>query len=148
MSSRQTGAESRSSRVRVTRNTAIRTPTARAALGNSLGRCGWGGPPHGRCSKTPPRHTGTLPASECQAQNGFVVNAPSGRKLAYGDLAKLAATMPVPPSSQVRLKDRKDWRYIGKPRPIVDLKDIVQGRATYGIDVVLPGMKYASGGRG
>src|SRR5580704_17597324 len=58
--------------------------------------------------------TWNLPVSECQAQNGFVVHAPSGRKLAYGDLAKLAATMPVPPSSQVRLKDRKDWRYIGK----------------------------------
>jgi isoquinoline 1-oxidoreductase subunit beta len=81
---------------------------------------------------------------ECRAQNGFVVHASSGRKLAYGDLAKFAAAMPVPPSDQVRLKDRKDWRYIGKPRAIVDLKDIVRGRATYGIDVVVPGMKYAS----
>src|SRR6202022_4153115 len=52
--------------------------------------------------------------------------------------------MPVPPSDQVRLKDRKDWRYIGKPRAMVDLKNIVCGRATYGIDVVIPGMKYAS----
>src|SRR5438105_3214550 len=83
-------------------------------------------------------------AGECQGQNGFVVHSPTGRKLAYGDLAKVAAAMPVPPSSQVRLKDRKDWRYIGKPRAIVDLKDIVRGRATYGIDVVIPGMKYAS----
>src|ERR1700730_1806674 len=94
--------------------------------------------------ETAAAQTWNLPVSECQAQNGFVVHAPSGRKLAYGDLAKLAATMPVPPSSQVRLKDRKDWRYIGKPHPIVDLKDIVQGRATYGIDVVVPGLKYAS----
>jgi isoquinoline 1-oxidoreductase subunit beta len=84
------------------------------------------------------------PVGECHAQNSFVVHASSGRKLAYGDLAKVAAAMPVPPSSQVRLKDRKDWRYIGKPRAMVDLKDIVCGRATYGIDVVIPGMKYAS----
>src|SRR3984893_4077855 len=89
--------------------------------------------------ETAPTQTRNLPVNECQAKNGFVLHSPSGRKLAYGDLAKLAATMPVPPSSQVRLKDRKDWRYIGKPRAIVDLKDIVQGRATYGIDVVLPG---------
>ena len=79
-----------------------------------------------------------VPAGECRAQNGFVVHSASGRKLAFGNLAKLAATMPVPPSNQVRLKDRKDWRYIGKPHPIVDLKDIVRGRAIYGIDVVIP----------
>ena len=72
------------------------------------------------------------------------MHAASGRKLAFGDLAKLAALMPVPPADQVRLKDRKEWRYIGKPRAVVDLKDIVRGRATYGIDTVVPGMKYAS----
>src|ERR1700720_1129153 len=94
--------------------------------------------------ETAAAQTWDIPAGDCQAQNGFVVHTPSGRKLAYGDLAKVAATMPVPPSNQVRLKDRKDWRYIGKPHAIVDLKDIVQGRATYGIDVVIPGMKYAS----
>ena len=88
--------------------------------------------------------TWNVPVGECQGQNGFVVHASSGRKLDYGDLAKVAATMPVPPSNQVRLKDRKDWRYIGKPHAIVDLKDIVRGRATYGIDLTLPGMKYAS----
>jgi len=94
--------------------------------------------------ETAAAQTWDIPAGDCQAQNGFVVHASSGRKLAYGDLAKIAAMMPVPPSSQVRLKDRKDWRYIGKPHAIVDLKDIVRGRATYGIDLTLPGMKYAS----
>ena len=85
-----------------------------------------------------------VPTGECRAQNGFVVHASSGRKLSFGDLAKIAAMMPVPPENQVKLKDRKDWRYIGKPHPIVDLADIVRGRAIYGIDVVVPGMKYAS----
>jgi isoquinoline 1-oxidoreductase subunit beta len=88
--------------------------------------------------------TWNVPAGECRAQAGFVMHAGSGRKLAFGDLAKLAALMPVPPADQVRLKDRKDWRYIGKPRAVVDLKDIVRGRTTYGIDAVVPGMKYAS----
>jgi hypothetical protein len=94
--------------------------------------------------ETAAAHTWNFPAGECRAQNGLVVHASSGRKLAFGDLAKGAATMPVPPSEQVRLKDRKDWRYIGKPHAIVDLKDIVRGRATYGIDVVVPRMRYAS----
>ena len=75
---------------------------------------------------------------------GFVGHASSRRKLGFGGLAKLAALMPVPTEDQVRLKDRKDWRYIGKPRAIVDLNDIVRGRAMYGIDIVVPGMKYAS----
>ena len=88
--------------------------------------------------------TWNVPAGEYRAQTGFVMHAASGRKLAFGDLAKLAALMPVPPADQVRLKDRKEWRYIGKPRAVVDLKDIVRGRATYGIDTVVPGMKYAS----
>src|SRR5207237_3075360 len=37
-----------------------------------------------------------------------------------------------------------DRRYVGKPVPIVDLADIVGGRATYGIDVVVPGLKHPS----
>jgi hypothetical protein len=55
--------------------------------------------------------TWNVPVGECEGKNGFVVHASSGRKLAYGDLAKVAATMPVPASNQVRLKDRKDWLY-------------------------------------
>src|SRR5207247_11460110 len=94
--------------------------------------------------ETAAAQTWNVPVGECQGQNSFVVHTSSGRKLAYGDLAKVAATMPVPASNQVRLKDRKDWRYIGKPHAIVDLSDIVRGRATYGIDLTLPGMKYAS----
>src|SRR6266550_8985535 len=38
--------------------------------------------------------TWNAPIGECQAQNGFVVHPPSGRKLEYGALAKVAATMP------------------------------------------------------
>src|SRR5260370_1885021 len=47
-----------------------------------------------------------VPVGECRAQSGFVVHAPSGRKLSFGDLAKLAAAMAVPPSNQVQLKER------------------------------------------
>jgi isoquinoline 1-oxidoreductase subunit beta len=79
-----------------------------------------------------------VPVAECRAQDGLVMHAPTGRKLAFGDLAKLAAVLPVPPADQVRLKDRKDLRYIGKACPIVDLKDIIRGRAIYGIDVSFP----------
>ena len=96
-----------------------------------------------RMLETAAAETWSVPVDGCQAQNGFVVG-PSGRRLAFGELAARAALLPAPPATQIRLKDRKEWRYIGKPFPTVDLKAIVRGRAVYGIDVVVPGMKYAS----
>src|ERR1700726_1650865 len=52
--------------------------------------------------------TWNVAPTECRAQNGFVVHASSGRRLSFGDLARLAAAMPVPPADQVRIKDRKE----------------------------------------
>ena len=47
-------------------------------------------------------------------------------------------------ASKLQLKDPKDFRYIGKGKvSIVDLHDITTGKAMYGADVRLPGMKYA-----
>ena len=62
---------------------------------------------------------------------------------AFGELATDAAE-PVVDASKLQLKDPKDFRYIGKGKvSIVDLHDITTGKATYGADVRLPGMKYA-----
>ena len=45
---------------------------------------------------------------------------------------------------KLQLKDPKDFRYIGKGRVgIVDLRDITTGKAMYGSDTRLPGLKYA-----
>jgi isoquinoline 1-oxidoreductase beta subunit len=85
-----------------------------------------------------------VPVSECHAQNGAIIHTPSGRRLSFGELVAAASAQPVPAPNTVRLKDPKAWRYIGKPMPAVDLKDIVRGKAVYGLDIVLPGMKYAS----
>jgi isoquinoline 1-oxidoreductase beta subunit len=80
----------------------------------------------------------------CHTQAGAVVLGAASKRLSYGDLAEDAAKLPVPPPGSVALKSRAAWRYIGKSMPIVDLVDIVQGSAVYGIDVTLPGMKHAS----
>jgi isoquinoline 1-oxidoreductase subunit beta len=85
-----------------------------------------------------------VPAADCQARDHQVFDRRTGRKADFGDLVEIAATLPVPSADQRRFKVPADRRYVGKPVPIVDLKDIVRGAATYGIDVVLPGMKYAS----
>jgi len=86
-----------------------------------------------------------VPAGEVQAQNHEVMHKPSGRKLGYGDLAAAASALPTPPADQIKLKDEAQFRYLGKGNvPIVDLFDITTGRAVYGIDAKLPGLKYAA----
>jgi isoquinoline 1-oxidoreductase beta subunit len=84
-----------------------------------------------------------VPVSEVQARNHHVVHTASGRMLDYGALAAAAAGVPVPAASALTLKPRSAFRYIGKAQPIVDGTDIVTGRAVFGIDARLPGMKYA-----
>src|SRR5947209_12892265 len=72
------------------------------------------------------------------------MHKPSGRKLGYGDLAAAASALPTPPADQIKLKDEASFRYLGKGNvPIVDLFDITTGRAVYGIDAKIPGVKYA-----
>jgi isoquinoline 1-oxidoreductase beta subunit len=87
-----------------------------------------------------------VPAEDCHGQNHFVVHAKSGRKLAYGALVESvsASTGTAPQQGAIRLKTPGQFRYIGKDIPIVDLKPIVTGRATFGIDARMPGMVYAA----
>jgi isoquinoline 1-oxidoreductase beta subunit len=81
------------------------------------------------------------PAS-CSASNGQVLHASSGRTLAYGALAE-AAGKQTPPKD-VPLKDPKNFSLIGKPLKRFDTPDKVNGRTLYGIDMILPGMKFAT----
>jgi isoquinoline 1-oxidoreductase beta subunit len=85
-----------------------------------------------------------VPVGEVQAQNHEVVHKASGHKLGYGELAAAASALPTPPADQIKLKDQSAFRYLGKGNvPIVDLFDITTGRAVYGIDTKLTGLKYA-----
>src|SRR5499427_2658042 len=85
-----------------------------------------------------------VPVSEVAAKNHEVVHSASGRRLGYGALAKAAAAQPVPARASLRLKDPKDFRYIGKGElKLYDAMDIATGKAKYGIDTRLPGMLYA-----
>jgi len=82
--------------------------------------------------------------AECRADNHRVVHDPSGRSADFAELVATAATLAVPAVDSLQLKTPDRFRYIGKELQSVDLPDIVQGRAQYGADVVLPGMKYAA----
>lgn len=84
-----------------------------------------------------------VPASECRAEKGHVLHTGSKRSLAYGELVAKAATLPVPDSKTVQLKDPKDFKVIGTRISGVDNPKIVTGQALFGIDQKLPGMLYA-----
>src|SRR3984957_13017139 len=78
----------------------------------------------------------------CVTANSEVMHKASGRRLSYGALA-LAAAGEVPPKD-VPLKDPKDFVLIGKPLKRLDTPDKVNGKAIYGIDAMLPDMKFAT----
>ena len=82
---------------------------------------------------------------DCTTEPHFVVHRASGRKLGYGELAAAAAKLPVPKKEDVPLKDRSQWRYIGKEsNSLFDLPEIVTGKAIFGMDATMPGMVFAS----
>jgi isoquinoline 1-oxidoreductase beta subunit len=81
--------------------------------------------------------------AECYVRNGSVIHRQSERRLAYGELVEEAVNMPVPRSSEVSLKDPKDFSIIGTNIGRVDNPEIVSGSAVFGSDVRVPGMLYS-----
>ena len=81
-------------------------------------------------------------AASCHAQSGAVIHTPTGRRIAYGELAAEAARLPVP--DKVALKQPKDFKLIGTPAKRLDLPGKVNGTAAFGIDARPPGVKIAT----
>lgn len=81
------------------------------------------------------------PAGECYAKNGMIIHRVTGKKLGYGDLVEEASKLPVP--NEVMLKERKNYKLIGKPLRRQDTPLKTNGRAEFGLDKKIPGMLYA-----
>ena len=77
----------------------------------------------------------------CRAERGEVIS-PTGQRINYGALVDAAAKLSVP--GKVALKDPKDFTLIGTPAKRIDTPDKVNGKAKFGIDVMIPGMKFAT----
>jgi len=86
-----------------------------------------------------------IPESQCVTDPvHMVTDKNSGRKLGYGELASLAAKLPVPEKEELKLKPPQAWRYIGKPAPGFDVPAICSGKPVFGMDVRVEGMLYAA----
>ncbi|MCC5987763.1 MAG: xanthine dehydrogenase family protein molybdopterin-binding subunit [Pararhodobacter sp.] len=72
---------------------------------------------------------------------GGAVIAPDGTRLPYTELAEAAARIDPP---QVAPRPASEWRLLGRSLPRPDMLAKATGTATYGVDVRLPGMKFAS----
>src|SRR5258707_431791 len=83
-----------------------------------------------------------ISASECSVANGVITHAPSGRTTTFGKVAEAAARLEPP--ADVKLKDPKDWKLVGKSVKRLDTVDKTTGKMTYGIDVKMPGMLNAA----
>lgn len=82
-------------------------------------------------------------ASEVQVGVHEVTHS-SGKKAGFGDLASMAMSQTVPKFEDLAFKSESEFRYIGKGNvDIYDLHDITTGKAVYGADVMLSGMKVA-----
>ncbi len=81
--------------------------------------------------------------SQCRTEPGVVIYDTLAKRLKYEELAAEAARLPLPEKAPA-LKDQTYYRIIGKSHSMIDGRDIVTGKARYGIDTFVPGMHYAS----
>ncbi|MEP7349200.1 MAG: molybdopterin cofactor-binding domain-containing protein [Sphingorhabdus sp.] len=83
-----------------------------------------------------------VPATELTTLDSRVIHAKSNKSLRYGELAQAAAGRSL--NSNAKLKDRKEFRYIGQGVQRLDIPAKVDGSAIYGIDFTLPDMRVAT----
>jgi isoquinoline 1-oxidoreductase subunit beta len=81
-----------------------------------------------------------VPAGEVTASDG-VLNHASGKQATFGELAEAAMTLAVP--KDVKLKDPKDYKLIGKHAPRKDSKAKTNGSAIFTQDIQLDNMLVA-----
>ena len=86
-----------------------------------------------------------VPVSQVSTEPHTVVHKASGRRMGYGEIAAFAQVPAEPPKvSKDQLKPMREHRLLGKNIPRVDVADKTTGRATFGIDMRMPGMLYGA----
>lgn len=82
-----------------------------------------------------------VPVADLRTANASVI-LPNGETIAYVDLA--AESSQISPATDIALRDPSEWRHIGKPMMRTDTVAKATGTQTFGIDLDLDGMVYAS----
>jgi len=85
--------------------------------------------------------TWNVDASSLRTEKGYVVHDATKRKISYGELVDKAAAITAP--KEVKLKDAKDFKLIGKPVKRLDTPEKIDGSGIFGLDVKIPGLLTA-----
>src|SRR5438477_658609 len=85
-----------------------------------------------------------VPVEEVSSANSIITHRPTGRTTTYGKVASLAAQTPHPDPARIRIKPPSEWTLMGTEQKNLDVPHKVTGKTIYGIDVRLPGMKWAA----
>ncbi len=86
----------------------------------------------------------SVPVAELTAKDSIITHAPSGRTTTYGQIAGRAARTPHPNPETITIKSPDQWTLMGTERKNLDVPAKVNGSTVYGIDVRVPGMKWAA----
>lgn len=85
-----------------------------------------------------------VPLTEVYAKQSRVYHKGSSKSLRFGELAVAASAINVPDVETLTFKPDSEFNFIGKPKTIVDMDDILAGTAMFGYDINVDGMVYAS----
>jgi isoquinoline 1-oxidoreductase beta subunit len=85
-----------------------------------------------------------VPVEELRSSNGVITHLPTGRTTTYGKVAALAAQLSHPYPERISIKPPWEWTLMGTEQKNLDVPHKVTGKTIYGIDVRLPGMKWAA----
>jgi isoquinoline 1-oxidoreductase beta subunit len=77
------------------------------------------------------------------ANQSTVVNGRTKAKLTYAELLPIATKLDLPKDHELRYKTPDQYKLIGKKIPMVDERNVLQGKATFGMDATMPGMLIA-----
>jgi isoquinoline 1-oxidoreductase beta subunit len=84
----------------------------------------------------------SVPSTEITTADGVLYHKASGKSADYGEVAGVAANLPVP--KEYKLKEISNFTIIGKSKKNVDLPQILTGKPLFGIDHKVEGMLYAA----
>ena len=84
-----------------------------------------------------------VPEGEFTVENGFIHHVPSGQQLSFADVVEVAASLSVPRSGNITLKDPEEFVFIGTSPAPLDHPDMVAGSVVYASDINLPDMLHA-----
>lgn len=83
-----------------------------------------------------------VPAQSLSTAAGIITDPKSGKTLTYGEVAADAARLEPP--GDVRLRDKSEWKILGRSQPRKDMLAKIAGQPVFGIDVQEEDMLYAT----